>query len=432
MTAPSHWPVRHYLMTGGLALGVLLGGFGAWAMLAQISGAVIVSGQIEVDRNRQVVQHPFGGVVQDILVGEGDHVAADDLLIRLDASDLQSDLFIVEGQLFEIMADRARLEAERDDTTDLVFDPLLLQTGRPDVDALIDTQLRLFAARLETNTQSVEQLHRQRARIADQITGISKQQAAVTIQRGLIARELADQQNLLDRGLAQASRVLTLQREDAALLGRFAELTAQAAQAGERMTEIDIQILGLGSSRREEAITRLRDLQSRQLELTERRQVLLRQLKGLDIRAPVSGVIYGMQVFAPRAVILPADPFLYIVPQDRPLVFVAQVPTVAIDQVFLGQAVTLRFPTFDQRRTPELTGHITLVSADAFRDDATSLSYYRVEVELNDGEMQRLPANTKLLPGMPVDAFMRTDARSLLDYLTKPLTDYVAKAFRER
>ena len=427
----TRWSARKHLTIGVLTLLVLVGGFGTWSVMAQITGALITSGQIEVDRNRQVVQHPDGGVVDEIVVGEGDTVLAGDLLLRLDATSLQSELAVVEGQLFEILARRARLEAERDNTALMVFSPVLLEGATPEIQTLMDGQVRLFEARLETRKSAVEQLTQQRAQIASQMEGISAQQEALSTQRDLIAEELADQQSLLDRGLAQASRVLSLQREEARLLGTVGELTAQRAQAGERMTEIELQILGLSSARREEAITRLRDLQFSELELSERRRTLRRQLERLDIRAPVSGIVYGMQVFAPQSVIRPADPVLFLIPQDRPLVIATQVQAVDVDQIFVGQEVTLRFSAFDQRRTPELQGTVTLVSADVFQNETSGQSYYRAEVELNAGEMGRLPAGMTLIPGMPVEAFVRTADRSPLDYLIKPLADYFAKAFRD-
>ena len=427
----TRWSARKHLTIGVLTLLVLVGGFGTWSVMAQITGALITSGQIEVDRNRQVVQHPDGGVVDEIVVGEGDTVLAGDLLLRLDATTLQSELAVVEGQLFEILARRARLEAERDNTALMVFSPVLLEGATPEIQTLMDGQVRLFEARLETRKSAVEQLTQQRAQIASQMEGISAQQEALSTQRDLIAEELADQQSLLDRGLAQASRVLSLQREEARLLGTVGELTAQRAQAGERMTEIELQILGLSSVRREEAITRLRDLQFSELELSERRRTLRRQLERLDIRAPVSGIVYGMQVFAPQSVIRPADPVLFLIPQDRPLVIATQVQAVDVDQIFVGQEVTLRFSAFDQRRTPELQGTVTLVSADVFQNETSGQSYYRAEVELTAGEMGRLPAGMTLIPGMPVEAFVRTADRSPLDYLIKPLADYFAKAFRD-
>ena len=138
-----------------------------------------------------------------------------------------------------------------------------------------------------------------------------------------------------------------------------------------------------------------------------------------------------MQFFAPRSVIKPADPVLFLVPQDRPLVIAAQVSPLHIDQIYVGQEATLRFSAFDQRQTPELFGKVAQVSADAFTDQASQQSFYRVEVDLNENELARLPTGSKLLPGMPVEAFMKTRDRTPLDYLVKPLADYFAKAFRE-
>ncbi len=187
----------------------------------------------------------------------------------------------------------------------------------------------------------------------------------------LIQKELADQTTLFERGLAQASRVLALQREDANLEGSLGELIAGEAQAAGRITEIEIEILKLDSRRREEAITQLRDLQYRELELAENRRALKEQLKRQDIRAPVSGIVYGLQFQTPRSVIRPADPVMYIVPQDRPLVIAAQVQPTDIDQLYVGQQAVLRFTALDQRLTPELFGTVTHISADAFAEENT-------------------------------------------------------------
>ena len=435
MTNPSDNPKQRWSTTGPMTLGliallVLVGGFGTWAVMAQITGAVIASGQIEVDRNRQVIQHPDGGVVDAILVQEGDAVVKGDTLIRLDASLLKSELVVVEGQLFEIIARRGRLEAERDGETALTFDPLLSDV--PQGPSLIAGQIRLFDARLESSMRAIEQLQQQRAQISSQISGIAAQQTALATQSDLIQQELTNQQTLLRQQLIQASRVLALQRQEANLLGRVGELTASAAQAAERRTEIEIQILTFASTRREEAITRLRDLQYNELELSERSRTLRQRLGRLDLRAPVSGIVFGMQVFAEQSVISGAEPVMFLVPQDRPLVIATKVQPTDIDQIHLGQDVTLRFSAFDQRRTPELMGTVTLVSADIFLDDSTQVSYYQAQVQLNEGEAEKLPEGMVLIPGMRVEAFVRTADRSPMDYLLKPLADYFAKAFREQ
>ncbi len=427
------WSPRTPLIIGFLAILLLVGGFGTWSVMANISGAVVASGQIEVDQNRQVVQHPDGGVIAEINVQEGDLVGEGDILIRLDPTNLTSELVVVEGQLFELMARRGRLEAERDGAEAITFDPELIKAAESSNDArtLMQGQQRLFKARQDSMAQEIAQMQKQRNQISDQIGGITAQQTALETQLELINEELENQQTLLDRGLAQASRVLSLQREDARLRGTMGELAATKAQAESRITEIDIEVLKYGTKRREEAITRLRDLQFRELELTEKRSALKERLSRLDIRAPLAGVVYGMQFFAPRSVIRPADPVLYLVPQDRPLVIAAKVQTINIDQIFVGQEVILRFPAFDSRTTPELLGRVVKVSADAFTDERTGISYYRAEIVLLEGETEKLPQGATLIPGMPVQAFIRTNDRTPLAYLIKPFADYFAKAFRE-
>ncbi|MDJ0631525.1 MAG: HlyD family type I secretion periplasmic adaptor subunit [Rhodobacter sp.] len=431
--APRAFSPRRYLLVGLLSLLVLVGGFGSWAVFSNISGAIVASGQVEVDQNRQIVQHPDGGVVAEIAVDEGDTVGIGDVLIRLDPTLLQSELAIVESQLFELIARRGRLEAERDGATAIAFEPELMELAAsdPDIAGLMDGQSRLFAARNDSLEKETEQLQKRREQIATQVEGIEAQKTSLDAQLALIVEELDAQQSLLDRGLAQASRVLALQREQARLSGTMGELTAQGGQAQERITEIDIEVLKLATRRREEAITRLRDLQFRELELAEQRRSLLERLSRLDIRAPVSGIVYGKTVYTPRSVIRPADPVLFLIPQDRPLVIASQVEPIHIDQVFVSQEVVVRFSAFDSRTTPELVGRVTQVSADAFVDEATQGTFYRAEIELDEDELSKLPEGLTLIPGMPVEAFIRTEERSPLTYLVKPLTDYFTKAFRE-
>jgi len=425
------WSARRPLTLGFVALLVLFGGFGGWSVTAQINGAIIANGLIEVDQNRQVVQHSQGGVVTDIYVDEGVTVAAGDLLMRLDGEDLQANLTIVESKLFEILVRRARLEAERDGADTLEFDALLENGEHQTITALKAGQSNLFAARRDSEARHVEQLSNRKDQITAQIQGVEAQQEALETQLILIDEELANQQSLLDRGLAQSGTVLNLRREKARLQGRFGELLANVAGARERITEIEIELLSLQTTRREEAISRLRDLKFNEVELREERVKALRQLDRLDIRAPVGGVVYGLNIFGTGAVIRPADPLLFIVPQDRPLVIAAQVAPTDIDALSIGQPVSLRFSALDQRITPELYGAIALVSADAFTDDATRASYYRTEIMLNTGELARLPDTATLIPGMPVEAFIRTADRTPFNYLTRPLTDYIARTFRD-
>ncbi|GFE64763.1 HlyD family type I secretion periplasmic adaptor subunit [Litoreibacter roseus] len=429
---PQKWSATKPSIIGFLALFILVGGFGTWGVMANIAGAIIATGRIEVDQNRQVIQHPDGGVVAAIHVGEGDQVSKGDVLIKLDASRLRSELLIVEGQLFELIARAGRLRAERDDLTEITFDRLLLQASqdRPQLQELIDGQQRLFETRIYSAQQAVEQLEKQKAQIGNQVEGIKSQQEALQLQLELLEEELSAQQELLDKGLAQAGRVLGLRREDARLRGTVGELTASAAESETRITEIDLEILRLNTQRKEDAISQLRDLQYREFELRENRLDLQERLARLTITAPVSGLVFGLEVFAERSVIRPADPLMYLVPQDRPLLITGEIDPINIDEVFTGQDVTLRFSTFDARTTPEVFGKVGSISGDAFKDEATGRSFYRIEMELNDGERARL-GDVDLVPGMPVEGFIQTGERSPIAYLVKPLTDYFNRAFRE-
>lgn len=426
------WSTRKPVTYGILTLLALVGGFGGWSVVTKITGAIVTSGQIEVELNRQVVQHPDGGVVATINVAEGDTVAAGDLILTLDGASIRSELAIVEGQFFESLARRGRLEAERDDLAQISFDANLTsaEADHPAVSEKMEGQRRLFDARRVSVASQIEQLGKRRDQIADQVIGIDAQKQALTTQLDLLRKELVDQQGLLAEGLAEASRVLGLQREEASLSGQLGELAATRAQAEGRITETQIEVLRLASDRREEANAQLRDSGVQELELAERRRALQERIARLEVRAPVSGIVLGLTVTTPRAVLRPADPVLYLIPQDRPLVIATRVPPIHIDQVHVGQAVKLVFSAFSSRETPELTGHVSVVSADALVDQRTQAPYYRAEILLNDGEMAKLAGKT-LIPGMPVEAFIQTEARTPLAYLLKPFTDYFARAFRE-
>ncbi|MCA0920205.1 HlyD family type I secretion periplasmic adaptor subunit [Pseudooceanicola nanhaiensis] len=431
-TETGGFPILRVALVGTLAVGVLVFGLGAWAVGTNIDGAVLAPGRVIVDRNRQAVQHLDGGIVADVLIKEGDRVEAGDVLIRLDPRLVQSELAVTESQLYEIMARRGRLEAERDDAQGVSFDPVLLEVAatRPEVAALVGGQERLFEARMDNLRQSIVQYEAQRSQLEKQITGIDAQRESITEQLELTKSETEVQQGLLDRGLAQGSRVLNLRREGARLTGMMGQAIAQRAQAEERIAEIRIEILRSRSQLREDAITTLRDMNVSEVQTHQRRETLLTQLERMEIRAPVSGVVYGLAVNGPQSVIRPAQPLLFIVPQDRPLVIEAEVNPINISDVHLDQDVILRLRAVDQRMMPDLHGRVTRLSPDAFTDEQSRRSYYRAEIELPKAELAKLPAHQLVLPGLPVDAFIRTGLHSPLAYLTAPLTQYFDTAMR--
>ncbi len=425
------WGNSGLLLLGYLALALLFGGIGLWSVKTNIAGAIVASGLIEVEVNRQVVQHPDGGVIGEILVDDGDLVEAGEVLMRFDDTLRRSELSVVDGQLAEIFARKARLKAERDEDEEVDFGELAVRaTSDPEVETLIEGQRDLFLARRNTVASEKELLTERKAQISEQIIGSEAQMTALNRQLELVESELRDEQELLDKGLSQASTVRSLQREAARLEGSLGDLMATIAESRGRIAEIEIEVLRLQTKLREEAITELRDLEFREIELREKKNALEETLMRMDIRAPVSGVVFGNQFHAIRSVVTAAEPIMYIVPQDSTLVISTRIPTVHIDQVHLGQEASLQFQSFDLRTTPVIFGTVTNVSADAFVDDVTGESFYRAEIIPQENEMAKLDG-LEIVPGMPVTAFLKTADRTPLQYLTKPLTDYFTRAFRE-
>jgi len=432
VSSPPPWRITFPALVGFAALAILVGGLGVWSVRTHLAGAIVTQAVVEVQSNRQVVEHPDGGVVGDILVRDGDRVGQGDLLLRFDDTFLKSEKVIVESQLFELLARKVRLEAERDgaDANALADRMQKLAAAEPIDPELIDGQTRLYSARLETLSKKIDQLGKQRVQIESEIDGTKAQLVALRRQLELIGNELEDQQNLLTRGLTQASRVSALQREEASLTGEIGRLEAAVARLNGQIATTELQVVELAAARREEAIAELRQVQSEVVELAQRRLSLNERLARLDIRAPVSGTVFGSQVFAVQSVVQPAEPMMYVVPQNTPLVVAARVGAIHVDQLHVGQPVALRFPAFNQRETPEIEGRVINVSADTLKDEQTGFTYYRADVVPVEGELERLNGQV-LLPGMPVEALIKTDERTPLSYLIKPMADYFNRSFRE-
>ncbi len=426
------WRITIPAAVGFVALAVLVGGIGVWSIRTHLAGAIVSQGVVEVKSNRQVIEHPDGGVVGELIVRDGDHVRQGDLLLRLDGTFLTSEKIIIESQLFELLARKVRLEAERDgvDAAELDSRMQALAAQEPVDSDLIDGQKNLFLARSDTLNQKIDQLGKQRIQIESEIEGTQAQLKALQRQVELIGNELADQKGLLAKGLTQASRVSALQREEARLTGDIGRLEATIARLKGQIATTGIQIVELTSTRREEAIAELREVQAQVVELSQRRLSLTERLSRLDIRAPVNGTVFGSQVFAVQSVVQPGEPMMYLVPEDTPLLIAARVDAIHVDQLYAGQEVALRFPAFNQRETPEIDGHVVNVSADALTDQNTGFTYYRAEVAPDDGQIERLNGQ-ELLPGMPAEALIKTDERTPMSYLVKPVTDYFNRAFRE-
>ncbi|AXI43936.1 HlyD family type I secretion periplasmic adaptor subunit [Sulfitobacter sp. SK011] len=428
----SAWRARLPLAIGYVTLALLIGMVWVWGIQSRIAGAVVSSGVIEVETHRQVIQHPTGGVVGEILTRDGDRIEAGDVLIRLDDKLIRSELTVIENQLLEAMAHKARLVAERDgtDTITLPDDLQQLAAKTPDSASQIEGQQRLFEERSAALVTEKQLIAEQIAQIRNQITGTEAQLEALSEQNNLLSEELGNAQNLLNKKLVESSRVSRLKSETAGLTGQVGQLQAQVAQLNGEIAKLMIEKLKLQNQRREEAVENLRELAPQEVELAERRFSKLETLSRMDIRSPVSGIVYGSTVFALKSVIQPAEPIMYVIPMEHKLIVSARIDAASIDQVRVGQDVSLRFSAFNQRSTPEVRGHVTTVSADVFTDDATGKDYYEAIVAPEQDDLKTL-GNKDIVPGMPVQVFVQTEERTPLSYLTKPLTDYFTKAFRE-
>jgi len=432
MSGPRLPGARLPLIVGIAAIVLLVGGLGGWSVATQIAGAVVAAGTVKVESDRQVIQHPDGGVVGEILAKDGDVVQAGDILLRLDGTFLRSELAIVEQQLLEIQARKGRLIAERDelDTPEFLGIDDFANLDPDWVQGQIDGQKSLFVTRRKAMAQELEQLREQEVQIDNQIEGTNAQIAALDKQLALVERQLRDKETLYAQNLVPVGDVLELQREQAGLEGDIGRLTSQVAQSRAQISELKVEALRLKEQRREDAITTLRDLQYSEIELHERRLSLTEQLSRLDVRSPVDGVVFGSKIFAVRSVVQPAEPMMYVVPGGQALQISARIDPVHVDEVFPGQPVTLKLTTYDSRTTPDVPGEVLRVSADALQDEATRETYYEAVILPDMSVLADLPG-VELVPGMPVEAFLRTRDRTPLSYLLHPVTVYFERAFRE-
>jgi HlyD family secretion protein len=402
MTGAPRWPPGRYFITGFVALFVLVFVLGSWSAFARISGAVIASGSVEVEGNRQIVQHPTGGVIEAILVRDDDAVEAGEALLRLEGHKLRFDLAVVEAQHLEILARKNRLAAERDGLAAIAFDPDLLADRSPETARLTEAQSLQFEAHRRALEEEAAALRERMVQIGRQIEGMEAQRAATTRQAELLRREIVAQETLSAKGLTTQTQLLTRQRELARLEGTEGQIEAGTAESRARIVEIEIEILRLGTEARKTAIAELRDLEFREIELRERRASLREEVARLELRSPVAGIVYGSTVDTVRGVVRPAEPIMFIVPQSAPLVVRARIEPIHIDQVHPGQGAVLRFPAFNARVTPDVEGEVVRVSADIIRDERSGESYYRADIRIAGTKLE----GVALVPGMPVEAFM--------------------------
>jgi HlyD family secretion protein len=424
--------IRLHLIVGLALVIVLAGGMGGWASTTEISGALIAPGQIVVESNVKKVQHPTGGVVGELLARDGDVVKAGDVVVRLDDTVTKANLAIVTKNLDASMARAARLEAEQRGLDRIKFPPQLTsRAGDPDVAGLLASETKLFEVRVTGRAGQKAQLHERITQLKEEIDGLTAQQNAKDQEIALVEKELAGVRQLYDQHLVQISRLTTLERDTARLNGERAQYVASRAQAKGRITETELQIIQVDKDMVSEVSKDLRETNDKIGELIERKVTAEDQLRRIDLRAPQDGVVEQSTVHTVGGVINAGDAIMLIVPQTDDLQVEAKVNPQDIDKLQVGQKTLLRLSAFNQRTTPELNGVVSRVSPDVTTDQRTGQSYYTIRVSMPPSEIARL-ADAKLIPGMPVEAFVQTGNRTVLSYLMKPLSDQLMRAFREK
>lgn len=425
------------LGTGLLAALVLVLGLGGWASMASIDGAILAEGRVEATRTRLVIQHPEGGRVAELLVGDGAAVAAGAPLLRLDGALLEAEHAIVETQYAEALARAARLRAERDDGAELTPSPALEAllrrggagggpAGRAQVEAQIEGQRRHLAARREVAARQADQLERRRIQAEAQRRGFDAQIRALSEEIRLLAGDLAQHETLLRRGLTVSARVVPMRREAARLEGALGAARAERAAIDGRITEIEMQILSLRADRREAAETGLRDLDAQILELAARRRALAERLERLELRAPAAGRIHALAIGGAGAVLRPAEPLAELVPEGAALFVSVRIRPDDIDRLHPEQPVRVLLPATGARERVDLAGRVARIPPDALEDARSGQPYFRVEVSFDT------PSEAATLtPGLPVEAQIGTGARSPLAWFLAPVTAYLGRAMRE-
>ncbi len=424
--------VKRYVVFGFATLFVLVGGLGGWAATTDLSGAVIAPGTVVVASSVKKIQHPSGGIIGKIFVKNGDHVKAGEVLVRLDETVTRAQLQVITKQMDELRGRQARLRAERDGAATVAFpDDLLARAAESDVGHILSGERTLFESRLRSREAQKAQLSERIAGLQEEVAGLTSQADAKSRELNLIGKELAGLETLETQRLVPTSKMMSIRREGARLEGEKAQLQAAAGSSRGKIAEIELQKLGIDIEARSDIVKDLRETEGRLAELSERRTAAEDQLRRIELTSPVDGVVHQLTVHTVGGVINPAEQLMLVVPADDRLVIEAKIAPHDIDQARMHEDAAIRFPAFNQRTTPTLSGRVRDISADLTRDQQTGMSYFTANVEIPESEMPKLNGH-KLMPGMPAEVQIATISRSALSYLVKPLEDAFAKSFRER
>ncbi len=424
--------LRRHAVIGLVGVVGLFGGLTLWAAFTDIQGAVIAGGSLIVEGFSKQVQHPDGGIVTQINVRNEDIVEEGQVLLRLDDTAIRASLAVVNAQRNEALVMEARLVAELAGQTDFAL-PAELAPIRDDgeIASRYTTQQQILAARVRDQSGKVSQLDEQIAQLQHQIEGLDIQLKAAEKQYEVIAARTADMEGLYAKNLVQGGQVSTLQLQLASAEGEKGRLIAAIAQTKATIAEKQLQIEEINTEFMQRSLDELQRTRQTLAEATQQKVAAEDRLARTVIRAPQSGIVHESVVHTIGGVVGAGQTLMMIVPQSDDLLVGIHIDPMDIDQIQTGQRVHLRFSSLDQRKTPEAWGHIEQVSPDLVVEQQTGRRYYTADVRIEAEDKAKLPDGIRLLPGMPVEAFVTTGERSVLDYLIHPIVAELQLAFRE-
>ena len=427
--------LNRHAVSGLAAAGLMLAATGSWAALEIIEDAVIAPGTVVVNSQKKKVQHPDGGIVAQMRVEDGTHVDAGSVMFRLDGQQLSADMGAVRRRIFELAAKRWRLLSERDGLTVLgAWIPPASgrddATEDADLTAIVAGQRQLFETKRSLLKQQKLQLRERINQLEQQVGGLTSVEGARKKQLGIARDEIAKLSEIADKGLVPMTRWTQLQREEAALVGELGQTEAEKAKARGQIAEFELKLIELEQGYRKEALDDLQAVEGELSQLAEKRRSLEIKLQRLDIRAPVSGRIHELALHTVGGVIAAGETLAYIIPDNDNLVIDAMIPPKEIDRVRLGAPARIRFTSFDRATTPELTGHVALISPDQQVVGENRSPVFKVRIGLDGEELKRLEST--IGPGMEAEVMLTGPARTALSFILKPMTDQLKRTFRER
>ena len=416
---------------GLLALIIAFGVFGTWAMTARLAVAVVAPGNVSIESFKRTVEHLEGGIVREILVGNGDRVEAGDPLVLLSDTQARAELDIARSQYLINRAMEVRLLAEQSEAETLSFPSELVNSDRQRVQEVLAVQSALFVARRQSMLRTLESLDEQANQMRVQIGGLESL-IGINLRRIQSLREEAeDFRSLFREGLGDNQRLRELERHILGYEGEVAEHRSQIASLKSQISENELQKELQRQEFQSEVGEELRTAQASIAEAEEMIISLTDQVERTTVLSPVAGTVVGLTVHTRGAVIGPGDPIMDVVPSGDGFVVEARIPTRDIDNIYAGQPANIRFSAFNQRLTSEIAGEVTHVSADSFEDEATGERYYKVRVKVTSEGESEMTEQMKLLSGMPAEVMIRTGERTFASYIAKPITDMLARAMRE-